>query len=77
MRTTLETSENENCTRNEWRWKLHSKGVKMRTTLETSEDENHIRNEWVTILLGSDQGQDIEKITKDMAKFYIKGWWYE
>ncbi len=40
MKTTLETSENENYTRNEWRWKLHSKRVEMKTTLETSEDEN-------------------------------------
>ncbi len=54
----LETSEEENYTRNEWRWKLHSnrvknsKRVKMKTTLEsseeleTSEDENYTRNEW-------------------------------
>ncbi len=39
MRTTLETSEDENYTRNEWRWELHSKRVKMKTTLETSENE--------------------------------------
>ncbi len=41
MRTTLKTSEDENYTRNEWRWKLHSKQVKMQTTIETSEDELH------------------------------------
>ncbi len=29
MKTTLETSEDENYTRNEWRWKLHSKRVKL------------------------------------------------
>ncbi len=45
-KTTLETSEDENYTRNEWRWKLHSKRVKMEATLETSEDENYTRNEW-------------------------------
>ncbi len=39
MKTTLETSEDENHTRNEWIWKLYSKRVKMRTTLESSEDE--------------------------------------
>ncbi len=37
VKTTLETSEDENYARNEWRWKLHSKRVKMKTTLETSE----------------------------------------
>ncbi len=37
-KTTLVTSENENYIRNEWKWKLHSKRVKMKTTLETSED---------------------------------------
>ncbi len=46
MRTTLETSEDENHTRNEWRWEPHSKRVKMRTTLEKSEDVNYTRNEW-------------------------------
>jgi hypothetical protein len=35
-----------NYTRNEWRWKPHSKRVKMQTTLETSEDENYTQNEW-------------------------------
>jgi hypothetical protein len=34
-----------NYTRNEWRWKLHSKRVKMKTKLETSENENYTRNE--------------------------------
>ncbi len=34
VKTTLETSEDENYTRNEWRWKLHSKRVKMKTTLD-------------------------------------------
>ncbi len=38
MKTTLETSEDDNYTQNEWRWKLHSKRVRMKTTLETSED---------------------------------------
>jgi hypothetical protein len=38
--TTLETSEDENYTRNEWRWK---------TTLETSEYENYTRNEWIDL----------------------------
>ncbi len=38
MKTTLETSEDENYTRNELRWKLHPKRVKMKTTPETSED---------------------------------------
>ncbi len=37
METTLETSENENYNRNEWKLKLQSKRVKMKTTLETSE----------------------------------------
>ncbi len=46
MKTTLETSEYENYTRNEWRWKLHSERVNMKTTLETSEDENYTKNEW-------------------------------
>ncbi len=46
MKTTLETSEDENYTQNEWKWKLHSKRVKMKTTLETSEDEIYTRNEW-------------------------------
>ncbi len=46
MRTTIETSEDENYTRNQWKWELHSKRVKMITALETSEDENYTRNEW-------------------------------
>jgi hypothetical protein len=46
MRTTFETSEDEKYTRNEWRWKIHSKRVKMKNTLEMSEDENYTRNEW-------------------------------
>jgi hypothetical protein len=48
MKTTLETSEDENYTQNEWRWKLHSKRVKMKTTLETSENENYTQNEWIS-----------------------------
>ncbi len=50
MRTTLETSEDENYTRNEWRrWELHSKRVKMRTTLEIREGDTFMRslvNHW-------------------------------
>jgi hypothetical protein len=45
-KTTLETSEDENYTLNEWSWELHSKRVKIKTTLETSEGENYTRNEW-------------------------------
>ncbi len=41
-----EVAPSVNYTRNEWRWKLHSKRVMMKTTLETSEDENYTRNEW-------------------------------
>ncbi len=37
MKTTLETSEDENYTLKGWKWKLHSKRVKMKTTLEMSE----------------------------------------
>ncbi len=33
-------------TQNEWRWKLHSKRVKVKTTLKTSKDENNTQNEW-------------------------------
>ncbi len=39
-------SEDENYTRNEWRWELHSKRVKMKTTPETSEYVNYTLNEW-------------------------------
>ncbi len=46
MKTTLKTSEDENYTQNEWRWKLHSERVKMKTTLKTNEDENFTQNEW-------------------------------
>ncbi len=35
-----------NYTRNEWRFKLHSKRVKIQATLETSENSNYIPNEW-------------------------------
>ncbi len=35
-----------NYIQNEWRWKLHSKRVKMKTTFKTSEDENYTQNEW-------------------------------
>ncbi len=38
VETTLEKSEDEKYTRNEWRRKVHSKQVKINTTLETSED---------------------------------------
>ncbi len=54
LKKTLNSSS-LNYTRNEWRWKLHSKrvrwklhskGVKMETTLERSEDGNYTQNEW-------------------------------
>jgi hypothetical protein len=39
-KTTLETSEELNYTRNEWVSKLHSKPVKSKTTLKTNEEQN-------------------------------------
>ncbi len=46
MKTTLKTTEDEHYTQNEWKWKLHSKRLKMKTTLKTSEDENYTQNDW-------------------------------
>jgi hypothetical protein len=42
----ITTSPDLDYTQHEWRWKLHSKRVKMRTTLKTSEDQNYTQNEW-------------------------------
>ncbi len=50
IETTLETSEYQNYTRNDWISKLHSKRVNIKTTLKTSEYQNYTQNEWISKL---------------------------
>ncbi len=47
--TTLKTSEDENYTQNEWRWKLHSKRVKV----ITRNVSYSLKEEWKNIFFTS------------------------
>ncbi len=65
--TTLETSEDENYTRNEWKVELHSKRVKKRTTLETS--EKHLTTKYFVVVNVEDISKAYPMVDIDFAAF--------